>query len=263
MESRRSFDVIGSIAIIEVPYGLPRKDAAAYEKNAGQLILAAHKNVKTVVARTGAHTGVFRLQRLKHLAGEKTKETTHKENGVMLKLDVGKVYFSPRLSGERLRVAGQVKPGEKILVMFSGCGPYPLVIARNSKAAEIVGVEINPAAHKYAMENAKLNKITNVRLLKGDAGKTVPRLKGKFDRIVMPLPKGAEEFLATAIKAARKGAVIHYYDFLPENDIPKAANKKIKDACLKAGRKARILNVVKCGQLAPRAYRVCVDFRVD
>jgi hypothetical protein len=43
------------------------------------------------------------------MSGEKRTETTHKENGVNIKLDVEKCYFSPRLSQERLRIAKLVK----------------------------------------------------------------------------------------------------------------------------------------------------------
>ena len=48
------------------------------------------------------------------------------------------------------------KPGEKVLVMFSGCAPYPVVIGRNTKAKEIYGIELNPLAHKFAEENVMI-----------------------------------------------------------------------------------------------------------
>ena len=90
----------------------------------------------------------------------------------------------------------------------------------------------------------------------------MPKLKKKFDRVIMPLPKGAEAFLDVAFAAAKKSAIIHFYDFEKEEDIPQKSIEKVTAAAAAAKKKVKMLNVVKCGQLAPRAYRVCVDFKV-
>ncbi len=249
-----SFDMIGTIAVLEIPKGLEKKG-----KLMARSLLASHKNIKTVMKKAGGHTGTYRLQKLTHIAGERTTETLHRENGVSIKLDIRKVYFSPRLATERLRIARKIKEGEEILAMFAGCGPYPLVIAKNSKAKKIVAVEINPLAVKYADENIKLNKITNISNIKGDVKKVVPTLKKKFDRVIMPLPKGAETFLPQAIAAVKKRGMLHFYDFLKEGEIPEKGIEKIEKAL--KGKKYKIEEVVRCGQLAPRAYRVCFDIR--
>ena len=98
-----------------------------------------------------------------------TKETIYKENNVTLKMDVEKVYFSIRLGNERKRIMQKVLPGEEVLVMFSGCAPYPVVLSKNTKARHITGIEINPDGHMYGMENLRLNKIHNVLLINDDA----------------------------------------------------------------------------------------------
>ncbi len=255
---KSSYDIIGSIAIMEIPEELKNKGRVIAES-----LMSIQKNVKTVLKKAGMHEGEFRTQKLKHVAGKRTKETEVKENNVRLRLDVEKVYFSPRLSTERKRISELVKEGESVLVMFSGCAPYVCVIARNSGAKEVYGVEINPAGHEYGLENLRINKITNARLLNGDVRKVVPGLKKKFDRIIMPLPRGAEGFLNTALGAAKKGAVIHFYDFEDSKDIPDRAFEKIKGACAQAGRKCNIIGWRKCGQYSPRRYRIVVDFKAD
>ena len=187
-----SYDIVGSILLFS---DFP-KELAKKEKIVGEGLLELHKNIKTVCKKTRKYSGKYRTPKLKIIAGEKTKETMHKENNSMLKLDVEKVYFSSRLSTERKRIFSQVKKNESILVMFSGCGVYPITIARNSKAKEIYGIEINPTAHKYALENLKLNKVEDkIKLYLGDVKKILPKLDRKFGRILMPLPKGAEDFL--------------------------------------------------------------------
>ena len=67
-----------------------------------------------------------------------------------------------------------------MLVMFSGCGIFPVNISKNTNAKEIYGIEINPTAHKYALENIKLNKLFNIKLFKGDVNKVLPKINKKF-----------------------------------------------------------------------------------
>lgn len=252
----RAYDIIGTIAIIQVREELEKK-----EKLISETILKLNKSIKTVCKRVGGHIGVYRRQKLKILAGEKTKITTYKENNIILKFNVETSYFSPRLGTERKRITEQIQPGETILVMFSGVAPYPLVISKNTKAKEIYGIEINPEAHKFAEKNVELNKSKNITLFKGDVKQVVPKLKKKFNRILMPLPKSAEDFLDTALKVAKKGTIIHLYQFLEETEFEKA-KQNIEQACKKAKKKYEIIRIVKCGQQSPRTYRICIDFKL-
>jgi tRNA (guanine37-N1)-methyltransferase len=251
-----SYDVLCSVAVIEIPHELAKK-----EKLIAETLLGLRPDIKTVLKKAGIHKGRYRRQKLKVIAGERTKTAEYKENNARLKLDVEKVYFSPRLGTERKRICQLVKHGEKVLVMFSGCAPYPVVIAKNTKAKEIYGIEINPVAHKFAVENVNLNKLKNVRLVKGDVKKAVPKLRQKFDRILMPLPKDAEGFLESAFLTARKGAIIHFYTFANENEFNQE-KQKIRQKCQELNKKCRILKVVKCGSYSPRVYRICIDFKV-
>ncbi len=252
----RAFDIVGAIAIIEVP-------THASGKKAAKKIMRQHKHIKSVYRKIGGHEGKLRIQKLKHIYGEKRTVTIHKENRVLLNLDVAKTYFSPRQATERKRIFSQIKKPEAVLVMFSGIGPFTIEIAKNTPALEVYGVELNEIAHNFAVENAKLNTVeSKVKLFCGDVRKIVPKLREKFDRIIMPLPKGAEAFLGVAFATAKKGAVIHFYDFEKEEDIPGESIGKVKKAAAAAKKKIRVLATIKCGQLAPRAYRVCVDFKV-
>jgi tRNA (guanine37-N1)-methyltransferase len=258
---KTAHDIIGSIAIVEIPTDLEKR-----EKLIAETLLKVNPQIKTVLKKANIHEGVFRTQKMTYLAGINTKETLYKENNVTLKLDVEKVYFSIRLGNERKRIMQQINSREEILVMFSGAAPYPVVLAKNTKARHITGIEINPDGHKYGLENLKLNKITNVDLICGDVHEVIPKLKHdvpklSYDRIIMPLPKTADEFLDNALQVAKKGTIIHFYDFLPETEFDDAI-KKIEEACKRRKLKHKILEIVKCGQHAPHIYRICVDFRI-
>ncbi len=251
-----SYDMVGDLAIFsDIPKELKNK-----EKLIAEELLKIHKNIKVVLKKTKKYSGKYRTPKLKIIAGEKRKETELRENNVRLKLNPEKAYFSVRLATERKRINQLVKPNESVLVMFSGIGPYSISIAKNTKAKEVYSIEINPEACKYQKENILLNKINNVKLFKGDVRKIVLKLKKKFDRILMPLPRGAESYLDTALKAAKKNTIIHFYDFLHEQEFNKA-KEKIDKACKKLKKKYKILNLVKCGQFGPGIYRICVDFK--
>jgi tRNA (guanine37-N1)-methyltransferase len=249
----RSFDIVGDILIFSELKGLRKK-----EKIIADAVFSILKHVKTVAVKSGMHSGLYRTKKIRIIGGAKNKVAMYKENNAVMKLNVETCYFSPRLSTERLRVAKLVKPKESVLVMFSGVAPYPLVIVRNAKPLDVYGVEINPDAHKYALENLKLNKAANIFLFKGNVKSAVPKLKKKFDRIIMPLPRTAENYLDLALSVAQKNAVIHFYDFEREKNINKAV-EKVKKHC----KKCKILNVVRCGEYSPRKYRLCVDFKVQ
>lgn len=253
---KTAFDHIGTIAIVEID-----KELVSKAKYIGEALLTLVPSVKTVLKKEGGHEGEFRIQHMKFLAGVDTRETMHRENGVSLCLDVEKVYFSPRLSTERKRIMQLVKSGESILVMFSGCAPYPCVLSKNTPAKEIYGVELNPVGHQYGLKNVAVNKLKNVFLFNGDVRTVVPQLGKTFDRILMPLPKSSEEFLDVALAAAHKGTIIHCYDFLHEDHFQDAV-VKIEKVCALAGKKCKIFGIFKCGQHKPRAFRICVDFTI-
>ena len=253
---KTSFDHIGTIAILEIDPELEKK-----EKIIAQALLEMFPSIKTVLKKAGSHQGEFRTQKMTLLAGIDTKETCHRESGIRLFLDVEKVYFSPRLSTERQRIMDQIKKGESILVMFSGCAPYPCILGKHTFAKEIIGIELNPIGHEYGIKNVAANKLKNVTLYQGDVRKVVPTLKKTFDRILIPLPKSPEEFLDVALAVAKKGTIIHCYDFLHEDKFQEAV-KKIETACTIAKKKCKILGIFKCGQHSPRTFRICVDFEI-
>lgn len=253
----KSQEIVGGILILEIPVSLKAK-----EKAVAEAYLKLHKNIVTVVKKESLHAGIYRTRKARILAGKKSKETIHCENGIKIKLDLEKVYFSARLSGERLRIAGLVKENELVLVMFSGAAPYPLVIAKNSPAKLIYGVELNPMAHNYALGNINLNNFNGrIILLLGDVRKVVPKIRLKFDRIVMPLPRTGEEFLGVALKKAKKSTIIHLYAFLTETEINKYA-KRAKKISRELKHPVKILRKVRCGQFSPGVFRVCFDLKV-
>jgi tRNA (guanine37-N1)-methyltransferase len=248
----KAFDIIGDIAIIEIP-----DELVAKKKVIADALLETFKNIKVVANKKTSVGTEYRTRDVEILAGEKRTETVHREAGCLYKLDVTKAYFSPRLGTERLRVARQVKEGERVLVLFAGIGPYAILIAKAAKPGVVYAVEINPAGTEYMKENIRLNKV-DVKAILGDA-KTVTPALGKFDRIIMPLPKDAGNFLGVALPAMNKCGVVNYYTF---SHTTEEAADEVKRLCKELGYEADVIDSVECGTYSPCLFRMCVDFRV-
>ncbi len=202
------FDTLGSIAIVK----LPTEWSAESKRRAGELLMLKVPRIKSVWNQTSPVRGEYRVRGLEHIAGDTSTVTEYREAGVRMFVDVASAYFSPRLSTERLRVADNVKNGERIFNMFSGVGSFSLVIAKKAGQVTILSSEINPVAFKLMVRNVELNRMQNrVFPVLGDCRDQVEGNEGTFDRVIMSLPSGSWEFLPYAIRACKPGAMVHYY----------------------------------------------------
>ncbi|MEM3736977.1 MAG: class I SAM-dependent methyltransferase family protein [Candidatus Bathyarchaeia archaeon] len=254
----RSLDIIGHIAIVELP-----PELAGHESAVGKAILKANPQVKTVLAKVGKVEGEYRLRGYKLIAGEDRTETLHREYGCQLAVDPCKVYFSPRLAGEHWRVASQVREGEVVVDMFAGVGAFSILTAKTHNEIKVYAIDVNPYAISYLEKNIHLNHVEGkVIPIKGEASKVIEEtLKGVADRIIMNLPERAVEFVGAACEALKpRGGVVHFYKFAAE---PNPTDKAIQDlakAVEKAGRqilRLQLSKVVK--EIAPREWQVAVD----
>lgn len=199
---RGSYDIIGSIVLM--------KKSNVRDPSAMSANLLKRTGIKSVYLDQGVQ-GEYRTRTLTLLAGEDTTTTMYRENGIDLMVDVEKAYFSPRLATERMRVSESVKEGEFIIDLFSGIGPFSILIAKNH-SCRIVSIDHNPRAIELLKENMKINKLKGTIIpLSGDAGTEIEKLRNA-DRIIMNLPHGAFPFLGKAIEALRDGGTVNFYE---------------------------------------------------
>lgn len=260
----KSYDIIGDIAVIRVPENLkPQCQTIA------EAIMQTHKHVKTVLRQTSAVSGEFRLRQLEWVMGEKKTETVHKEFGCVFKVDLETCYFSPRLSFERMRIAKLTQPGEVVVNMFAGVGVFSIIMAKHSNVEKVYSIDINPDAISYLHENIRLNRVQD-RLIPilGDAKQVITeRLHNVADRVIMPLPEKAYEYLDHAIMALKsKGGWIHYYDFehaSKDEDPIEKAGAKIHEKLQKLG----VEFAVPFGRVVrltgPNWYQVVLDVQLS
>jgi len=257
------FDLIGSrekaVAIVEIP-----KDKNG--KKIAEEIMIKNKNVKSVLKKLSKRRGKFRLRECKLVAGDRNTEVTHIEHGYLLKLDPQKVYFSPREATERQRVAEQVEPKETVLVIGSGVAVLPIAIAKKQSGVEkVVGIEINKAAHKYAEENVRINKLAHkITLVSGDAKTKCKKYFGRCTRVLIPLPLESEKFLDVAMKCLKPGGgIIHFYSVGIGDDLFSGSLLTIKKSAKRLGKRIKILNKKEILPYAPGKWKVCIDFKVS
>jgi tRNA (guanine37-N1)-methyltransferase len=204
-------EVIGDIAVIKKPiYGdLTLEDFVVLAEELLKVV-----PVKSVWLAVTPVSGPYKTRGFVHLAGEPRSWTIYREHGCSFKVDITKVFVTPRLGHEHLRVAKLVRGGEVVVNMFAGVGVFSIVIARLSKPGRVHSIDINPEAYNMMVENIRLNKVEGIVVpYLGDAARVVEeRLAGVADRVLMPLPDLALEYSPQALLALRgPRGFIHFY----------------------------------------------------
>jgi tRNA (guanine37-N1)-methyltransferase len=264
MHVSNSYDIVGHIAIIRLT-----PVSEKYRHEIAGAIMDVHQNVKTVLAQASPIYGDFRIRKLEHVAGENRTVTTHVESGCVFSVDVAQCYFSPRLSYERMRIAGQIKYGEIVVNMFAGVGCFSLFIAKHSDASRVYSIDVNPVAIQFMCENVRINRAYGkVVPIFGDAREVIEkRLCGVADRVLMPLPERAFEYLPYALLALKKrGGWTHYYDFVHTKKDESAIEKaelKVSERLGDLGVAFEIpsSNIVRA--TGPNWYQVVLDIAVS
>jgi tRNA (guanine37-N1)-methyltransferase len=278
---RIPLDVVGDIAILK----FARWHPWVFKKFYAWRFLKNNQHIKVVLEKTAGFSGDLRVQETKWVAGEKRKDTMHRENGCLFYLNVDETYFSPRLSQERKVVAEEIynsvysSPGSssssrvvpsrtknpRILVMFGGIAPQAIVLAKLFKSkklsAEIISSELNKKACEFAQRNVLENKVSNyAKIICGDSRKFCSRgsKKNKFDFILMLRPNLEDTFLDAALRVAKKGTVIYYHGFGEEEKVREEIENDLKLSKVKY----KIIEFRKAGDIGVKKYRWNVKIKV-
>ena len=255
-------DIVGSgdkmVALVEIEEGSEKE----IEEVAREL-MAENKNVRSVLQKFPGTRGAYRTRTYSFVAGDRDTEVLHKEYGYLLKLDPQKVYFSPRESTVRQHISNRVNPGDKILVMFAGVGPYPVCMAKSQpKLSEIVAVELNPEAFRYMKDNIRINKIAHlVTPILGDVRMVCSGMSGQFDRIVMPMVE-AFDYIDVAVDCCKNGGLVQVYMVSDKNHLYEDCRVAIQERMKALGREYKIEDGIKVGLYSPGKWKVLIEIRM-
>lgn len=257
----RAIDIVGQIAIIKIPLNLNPHAGLI-----GKAILRLHKNVRTVLAKASATSGTYRLRKYKVIAGKPETETVHEEYGCRYQVDLARVYFSPRLSYEHNRIASLVGEDETIVDLFSGVGPFAILIAKTHENVRVYAIDVNPHALTLLKNNVMINKVSKrVFPILGEARtKVSERLAGVADRVIMNLPGNAIHFVDVACDAlSSTGGMIHFYSFVNSSKTMDDMKARFAENVKKSGRNVeRIVFSRIVRTTAPHEHQIVLDAEI-
>lgn len=251
-----AFDVVGHVIVAKLP-----EELAPYAGEVGRALLATHPNARTVAVDRGV-AGEFRVRRLEVVAGEASTETTYVESGLRLVVDPAKAYFSPRLGFERARVASLVQPGEVVVDLFAGVGPWAVLIAKRARPARVWAVDLNPDAVALLRRNVEANRVGDVVTpVLADAREFARAQEGVADRVIANLPHDAHRFFEDAARLLKPGGVLHHHAILPaEASAAHLAELSARAASL--GRRVEPVGERVVRAYSPQDRHVAFDLRI-
>lgn len=259
-----SFDIVGDLAIIKMP-----RNSTISCKEIASLVMARHRNIKSVFVQTSEVKSDYRLRGLAHVAGENRTSTVHKESGCTFKVDLARCYFSPRLFSERMRIAKLVMPRETIVNMFAGVGCFSIIIAKHVNVVKAYSIDINPVAVEFLAENVRLNGVyEKVIPILGDSKDIISdRLHQCADRVLMPLPEKSLEYLPIAVTALKKGGGwIHVHTFehmIKAENISKKFEQKLSERLSGLNIDFEVRNIRVVRSTGPNWWQLVGDIYVD
>ncbi|KPV62684.1 MAG: tRNA (guanine(37)-N1)-methyltransferase Trm5b [Candidatus Bathyarchaeota archaeon BA2] len=257
-----AIDFVGDIAIIEIP-----PELESHKETIGEAVMKTHKRVGTVLAKSSAVEGVYRLREFEVIAGVEKTETVHREHGCVYHVDLSKAYFSPRLSHEHDRVASLVREGEMVVDMFAGVGSFSILIAKKRENVRVHAIDVNPDAVDFLRRNVAVNRVEKkVVSILGDARRVVrERLVKMADRVIMNLPERAIEYVDVACEAIKpEGGIMHYYEFTSAPNPLETAKVRLIEAMKRTNRKVKqVLLARTVRATAPFTWQVVVDAEIQ
>jgi tRNA (guanine37-N1)-methyltransferase len=149
--------------------------------------------------------------------------------------------------------------------MFAGVGCFSILIAKKVPTAKVFSIDINPVAVKFMEENIQLNRVySTVVPLLGDSKQLIEnQLQSIADRVLMPLPEKALEYLPCAISALKPlGGWIHYHTFehAPKNEDPiETAKSKLVEKLSSLNLKFEILLMREVRRVGPNWHQIVAD----
>ncbi|XP_049626356.1 tRNA (guanine(37)-N1)-methyltransferase [Suncus etruscus] len=275
-EVTSGFSRVGHIAHLNL-----RDHQLPFKHLIGQVVIDKNPGITSAVNKINNIDNTYRNFQMEVLSGEKNMITKVRENNYTYEFDFSKVYWNPRLSTEHGRITELLKPGDILLDVFAGVGPFAIPAAK--KNCTVLANDLNPESHKWLLHNCKLNKVgqrvqvfnlDGEDFLRGPVREELVRQLGPLSEesrcsvhIVMNLPAKALEFLG-AFKALLDGQpcspeclpTVHCYSFSKETDPAKDVRQRAENVLGVSLETCSSVHLVR--NVAPNKEMLCITFRV-
>ena len=167
-----------------------------------------------------------------------------------------------------MRIARLVQPGETVVNMFAGVGCFSIIIAKHISSAKVYSIDFNPVAVHFITENIRLNRAyENVVPILGDSKSVIAKhLEGRADRVLMPLPEKAFEYLPCAVSALKSSGGwlhIHMFEHAAKTENPaEKAKHKTTEALKALGIGFEVAHVRVVRSTGPNWWHLVTDVQV-
>lgn len=250
----KKWEMLGDVLILKL-----NEDLRGYDTEVAK-VYAEVLGAVTVLEDVGGVSEVIRKPDVRLLLGERTV-ATHRENGVLYKLDAKEIMFSSGNIDERIRMAKVCDDGDVVVDMFAGIGYFSLPMAVHSKPEKVYAVEINPVAFGFLEENTRLNRVENVvEPVLGDCLEMAP--EGVATRVVMGYLSG-QDYLPKGMRVIGERGTIHYHENCPNELLPDRPVGNVEDAARKEGRDVEVQSQRRIKSYAPGVSHVVLDVHVS
>ncbi|XP_061089470.1 tRNA (guanine(37)-N1)-methyltransferase isoform X2 [Conger conger] len=262
------FSRVGHIAHLNL-----RDHQLPYKSLIGEVLMDKNPGVTCVVNKTNTIDSTYRNFQMEVLAGDGNMVAKVRENGCVYEFDFSRVYWNPRLSTEHERVVALLRPGDTVLDVFAGVGPFAVPAAR--RGCSVLANDLNPESHRWLLHNCKLNKAERrVRafnmdgraFIRGPLREELPALMRGPGRVhvVMNLPALALDFLDAfrgllgPPETEGSPPLVHCYGFSkqddPQRDVTERASANL------GGPLEGRCSVHLVRNVAPNKEMMCISF---
>lgn len=170
-------------------------------------LIAAHPNIKTIVQNIHRKdTKLVLLEEERVIYGKGF--IMDKIGDLEFKISPNAFYqINPMQMFELYKKVfefADIKATDTVIDAYSGIGTMTLLSSKYAK--KVYGLEINPASHKDAIENKRLNQIVNAHFILGDVEQAIEKIDEKVDCLIMdPARDGSTlKFIQAVIKLRPK-----------------------------------------------------------
>jgi tRNA G37 N-methylase Trm5 len=243
-----AFEIQGDVLIVKV-----EPEVQPHELAMANAMLDHMPNVRLVCADEGVE-GDFRIRQLRCLSsrdGSASTQTRVKENGAWVWVDPSQVYFSARLSTQRMETLASLKEfrnelGHPLIVAdpYAGVGPaFPLLLNEPGLLAGFLAGDLNPAAVELLDRNMgawtssmdAFEPATTV-CMDARAWQTEPNLTGQAHALLVNLPHDSFAHLPDLLPILRRDSpsLVRGWAIVERHDLAMYEDR-LKQAVTKAG----------------------------
>ncbi|POS87571.1 hypothetical protein EPUL_000868, partial [Erysiphe pulchra] len=206
------FAIVGHIAHLNL-----REEYLSYKNLIAEVLVDKNPQIRTVINKIQdvGEESEFRTFKYEVLAGLDDMKVELNEGGCIFKFDYSKVYWNSRLQTEHKRLIDAFNPGELVVDVMAGIGPFALPAGK--KKVFVWANDLNPECHKCLVEGIVRNKVDQfVRPFNKDGREFIQQSVNELIR----LASTNENFISVPQRQRNRHGRISTMQIIPQPSVP-------------------------------------------